>query len=37
MIKLKDILTEEFKPTVVLAKYSGGGNYKPIQKGEFDN
>ena len=35
MIKLKDILTEEFKPTVVLAKYSGGGNYKPFKQVHF--
>ena len=35
MIKLKDILSEAYKPTVTLAKYSGGGNYKPFSQKHF--
>ena len=28
-------ITEGFKPTVVLAKYSGGGKYKPFKQEHF--
>ena len=36
MIKLKDLLSEGYKPTVVLAKWAGGGSqHKPFSQKHF--